>query len=88
MNTYIYVDGFNLYYGAVKGASYKWLNIFDLCRRLLRKNSILKIKYFTARVTARPGDPSQPSRQGALAASQFPTNLTDDTGSFHKPTHW
>ena len=48
MNTYVYVDGFNLYYGAVKGTPYKWLNIFDLCQRLLRKNTILKIKYFTA----------------------------------------
>jgi uncharacterized LabA/DUF88 family protein len=63
MNTYVYVDGFNLYYGAVKGTPYKWLNVYDLCQRLLRKNIILKIKYFTALVTARPGDPSQPGRQ-------------------------
>lgn len=63
MNTYVYVDGFNLYYGAVKGTPYKWLNIFDLSQRLLKKNKLLKIKYFTALVTARPGDPDQPSRQ-------------------------
>ena len=31
MNTYVYVDGFNLYYGAVKGTPYKWLNINALC---------------------------------------------------------
>ena len=63
MNTFVYVDGFNLYYGAVKGTPYKWLNILSLCRHLLPKNNILKIKYFTALVTARPGDPDQPSRQ-------------------------
>lgn len=63
MNTYVYVDGFNLYYGAVKGTPYKWLNIFDLSQQLLKKNKIIKIKYFTALVTARPGDPDQPSRQ-------------------------
>jgi uncharacterized LabA/DUF88 family protein len=63
MNTYVYVDGFNLYYGAVKGTLYKWLNVFDLCQKLLKVNKILKIKYFTALVTARPGDPGQPSRQ-------------------------
>ena len=63
MKTFVYVDGFNLYYGAVKGTPYKWLNIFRLCQLLLPKNQILKIKYFTALVTARPGDPDQPTRQ-------------------------
>jgi uncharacterized LabA/DUF88 family protein len=63
MRTFVYVDGFNLYYGAVKGTPYKWLNIQQLCQRLLPKNQILKIKYFTALVTARPGDPGQPNRQ-------------------------
>jgi uncharacterized LabA/DUF88 family protein len=63
MITYIYVDGFNLYYGAVKGTLYKWLNIHQLCQFLLPKNQIIKIKYFTALVTARPGDPDQPNRQ-------------------------
>jgi uncharacterized LabA/DUF88 family protein len=57
------VDGFNLYYGAVKGTPHKWLNILKLCQLLLPKNQILKIKYFTALVTARPGDPDQPNRQ-------------------------
>ena len=63
MKTYVYVDGFNLYYGAVKGRPHKWLNILKLCQLLLPKNQILKIKYFTAPVTARPGDPDQPNRQ-------------------------
>jgi len=63
MRTYVYVDGFNLYYGAVKGTPHKWLNILKLCQLLLPKNQILKIKYFTALVTARPGDPDQPNRQ-------------------------
>jgi uncharacterized LabA/DUF88 family protein len=63
MIAYVYVDGFNLYYGAVKDTPYKWLNILSLCQRLLPKNEIVKIKYFTALVTARPGDPDQPNRQ-------------------------
>jgi uncharacterized LabA/DUF88 family protein len=63
VKTYVYVDGFNLYYGAVKRTPYKWLNILKLCELLLPKNQILKIKYFTALVTARPGDPDQPNRQ-------------------------
>jgi uncharacterized LabA/DUF88 family protein len=63
MRTIVYVDGFNLYYGAVKGTPYKWLDILKLCQLLLPKNQIIKIKYFTALVTARPSDPDQPNRQ-------------------------
>ena len=63
MKTFVYVDGFNLYYGAVKGTPYKWLDINKMCRLLLPKHQILKIKYFTARVSGRPGDPDQPTRQ-------------------------
>jgi hypothetical protein len=63
MKTIVYVDGFNLYYGAVKGTSYKWLDIHKLSQLLLPKNQIVAIKYFTALVSARPGDPDQPNRQ-------------------------
>jgi hypothetical protein len=27
----VYIDGFNLYYGAVKGSPYKWLDLAALC---------------------------------------------------------
>lgn len=30
MLTTIYIDGFNLYYGALKGTPYKWLDIVKL----------------------------------------------------------
>jgi uncharacterized LabA/DUF88 family protein len=63
MKTYVYIDGFNLYYGAVKGTPYKWLDIKKLCEILLSKHQIARIKYFTARVSGRPGDPDQPTRQ-------------------------
>lgn len=64
MRTSIYVDGFNLYYRALKNSSYKWLNLEELCRRLLRpENNITSIKYFTANVKPRPNDPDQPVRQ-------------------------
>ncbi len=63
MKTIVYVDGFNLYYGALKGTPYKWLNLFQMCQLLLPKNQFISIKYFTATVTARPSDPDQPNRQ-------------------------
>jgi NYN domain len=64
MRTFIYIDGFNLYYGALKDTPYKWLNLDTLCRLLLAQHhTIDRIKYFTARVSARPDDPDQPTRQ-------------------------
>lgn len=59
----VYVDGFNLYYGAVKGTPYKWLDISKLVQLLLPKNQVFKIKYFTALVSSRPHNPDQPRRQ-------------------------
>ena len=61
--TIVYIDGFNLYYGAVKGTQCKWLDFQALCHRLLPGDQLLKIRYFTARVSARPDDPQQASRQ-------------------------
>lgn len=64
MRTFIYVDGFNLYYGAVRGTPYKWLDLKALFSRILQPyNRLLAIKYYTAKVAARPGDPGAPNRQ-------------------------
>ena len=52
MRTFVYVDGFNLYYGALKGSSWKWLDLFALFQNMLQSHhQILSIKYFTARVS-------------------------------------
>lgn len=57
MRTYIYVDGFNLYYGALKNSPYRWLDLKALFANILQpKNQIKKIKYYTARVSNRPDD--------------------------------
>lgn len=63
MKTNVYIDGFNLFYGSVKGTPYKWLNVDKMCRQLLPTHQINKIKYFTALVNARPHDLNQPVRQ-------------------------
>jgi len=64
VKTNIYIDGFNLYYRAVKGTPYRWLNLHELCRRLLKPDDhINRIRYFTALITARPDDPQGPQRQ-------------------------
>lgn len=63
MRTYVYIDGFNLYYGLLKGSPYKWLNLESLFDGLLPKNQIVKIRYFTAMVDPRENDPDLPIRQ-------------------------
>ena len=63
LRTRVYIDGFNLYYGSLKGTPYKWLNVLALCNALLPRNQIDLVRYFTARVSARPNDPDQPTRQ-------------------------
>lgn len=63
MRTYIYVDGFNFYYGAIKDTPYKWLDFKKLFQNLLDpSHNIISIKYFTAEVTGKI-DPNQPIRQ-------------------------
>src|SRR5947209_3073921 len=79
----IYIDGFNLYYGAVKDSPYRWLDLAALCQRLLPNDSIECIKYFTAIVSARPHDPQQPIRQQVyLRALKTIPNLSIILGQF------
>jgi len=62
-NANLYIDGFNLYYGAVRNTPYRWLDLAKLCRLMLPDDTIQEIKYFTARVSSRPHDPDAPTRQ-------------------------
>ncbi len=55
--TIIYVDGFNLYYGCLKNSPYRWLDLKGLFSKLLdNSHKIVKIKYYTAYVSARKID--------------------------------
>lgn len=66
METIVYIDGFNLYYRALKGTPYKWLNLRQMCELLLPNHNVVAIKYYTAKVSSRPNDPDQPVRQQIL----------------------
>jgi hypothetical protein len=50
-----HVDGFNLYYGCLKGTPYRWLDLSAFAQKMLPKDQIIGIKYFTAKVDVRPG---------------------------------
>ena len=83
MRTHVYIDGFNLYYGAVNGTPYKWLDLVTLCRRLLPRNSIERVHYFTALVKDTSGDQTKSLRQQTFirALETFP-EVTVTYGSF------
>ena len=64
----VYVDGFNLYYGAVRGTPHKWLNLSKFFRMLRPADDIRLIRYFSSLVTGHPpesGDFSQGARHTA-----------------------
>jgi hypothetical protein len=63
MKTILYLDGFNLYYSALKGTPLRWLNPVALVARAFPRNQIIATKFFTAKVGALPGNPGQPIRQ-------------------------
>jgi hypothetical protein len=63
MDTTVYIDGFNLYYRLLKERpACKWLNPVALAGRILPHNNIIKVRYFTARVSGRL-DADAPRRQ-------------------------
>lgn len=82
MRTNVYVDGFNLYYGAVKGTPHKWLNIRRMCELAFPKNDIREIHYCTAIVTDAPWDPQQSLRQQTFIRALETTGVEVHYGSF------
>ncbi|MEF8724020.1 MAG: NYN domain-containing protein [Candidatus Accumulibacter delftensis] len=62
MRTWVYIDGFNLYYG-IRDSGCKWLNIKVLSETAMPTGVVVeKLKYYTARVSGIT-DPDQPRRQ-------------------------
>jgi hypothetical protein len=62
--TIVYIDGFNLYYGAVRGSAFKWLNLQRFFQLLRPHDNIVKVHYFTALVEG----PTRPNQEVYLRA--------------------
>ncbi len=69
MKTTVYIDAFNLYFGALKPNHCKWLNLEYWLDHQFPKNTITKIKYFTARVKPFEGDSGACQRQADYLAA-------------------
>ena len=63
LDTNIYIDGFNLYYRALRGTDFRWLDLRVLSSQLFPNDSVNRICFFTALVQPRPNDPGQATRQ-------------------------
>lgn len=50
--TAVFIDGYNLYYGRLRGTSYKWLDVVSLFDQLLRDqdslSELISVSYFSA----------------------------------------
>ena len=89
IRTYVYVDGFNLYYGAIKNTPFRWLNPVELSRQFLPSSCIIhKLKYFTARVSG-AAKPDAPRRQQIyLSALKTLPEVEVHFGRFLAKTIW
>lgn len=65
LKTNVYIDAFNLYYGCLRNSPFRWLDIVALAQVSLPNDTINQVKYFTARIKARPNNPDKPLRQQA-----------------------
>ena len=78
--TIVYVDGFNLYYGAVRGGACKWLNLQRFFGLLRPHDNILQIHYFTALVDG----PTRPNQEVYLRALGTLPKVNFVLGKFKK----
>lgn len=74
-----YIDGFNLYHGAVRGTTYKWLDLEELCRRLRPADTLVRVRYFTSRVMGSAAQQRQMALWQALATRPL---VRIEVGSF------
>lgn len=87
--TYIYIDGLNFYYGAVKGGSYKWVDLEAFARLLVPQDQITRIRYFTAPVKPHhPGDKAHERQNAYIRALRSLPSVDPMMGHFLVHDKW
>lgn len=89
MHTFVYIDGFNLYYRALRGTAHKWLDVSAMSRAALPDDcTIQRVNYYTAHISGRV-DPGAPRRQHAyLRALATLPNVAIHYGNFLVTQRW
>lgn len=80
--TIVYVDGFNLYYRALKGSNYKWLDFMKVSEKLLRGYDIVGIRYYSANVSLNISPTAPRDQHIYLSALKIIPNLEVILGKF------
>ncbi len=97
MKTTIYIDGYNLYYGALKDSAYKWLDVVRLFSHIANDNNPktgnVSVKFFTAPILSRlatHGDLSQKSQNDYHRALSrlYPNDFEVVAGYFSISEGW
>ena len=89
--TTVYVDGLNLYYGALRGTNYKWLDLKAFGQKLIPANDqLVTVKYFTAQISSKASEENgAPERHRVLIRA---INATDGVevfeGKFQVEPRW
>lgn len=69
--TAVYIDGYNLYYGRLRGTQFKWLDVIKLFEELLvhrsQNESLAKVYFFTAHALANFASQGQASVEAQSA---------------------
>jgi uncharacterized LabA/DUF88 family protein len=80
-----YIDGFNLYFGALHDRPrFKWLDVKKLVTNLAKSHEVSDVYYFTAQIRARNGDDSAPNRQNYYLRALRESGVKVVLGTFRK----
>ena len=89
MATGIYIDGLNLYYGALRNTPYRWLDLNLLAKNLFPRDEIVIIRYFTAPIHRRNDVSRSHSRQALyLRALRTLASVEIHLGHFQSNEEW
>lgn len=87
--TIVYIDGFNLYYRALKGGAHRWLNLKALCEAVLPGDcEVVAINYYTARVSARVSATAPRDQNTYLKALSTLPCVSVHLGDFQVQDKW
>ena len=89
--TIVYVDGLNLYYNALRGTDYKWLDLAAFGRKLTpATDQLVTVKYFTAQISSSASeDKRAPERHRVLIrAIKSSPSVEVFEGKFQVPSRW
>lgn len=95
LRTIAYIDGYNLYYSALTGGPFKWLDVRRLVERVIQDSApkplfkLLAVKFFTAPILGRyASDQTSPDRQRRYhnALKFAPSGPTEIITGYHATT--